>query len=138
MCFFSESSRLVPAHDDMCLMVSDSLRGKSLHAMLKYEGPASIVKLFFTLSSCPCILHIFDHIFGIRLGRARNVLHLGALSVSSRIGGERIIRTSLTLIRCVFFFVHLRVYFQAIAPFGQSLIVIVFVIELLCHAGYVH
>ena len=35
----------------MCLVISDSLRGRCLHAMLKYEGPASLVKLFFTLSS---------------------------------------------------------------------------------------
>ena len=44
--FFSQSSRLVSVRDDMCLVVSDSLRGRSFHAMLKYESPAAIVKLF--------------------------------------------------------------------------------------------
>ena len=42
---FFASSRLVPAHDDMCLVVSDSLRGRSFHAMLKYEGPAFFLSL---------------------------------------------------------------------------------------------
>ena len=28
----------------MCLVLSDSLRGRSIHAMLNYEGPASFVK----------------------------------------------------------------------------------------------
>ena len=51
-----------------CLVVSDSLRGRSLHAMLEFESPAVIVKLFSTFSSFPCFLHIFDHLFGIRLG----------------------------------------------------------------------
>ena len=32
----------------VCLVVSDSLRGRSIHAMLTYEGPASLVNLFFT------------------------------------------------------------------------------------------
>ena len=35
----------------------------------------------------------------------------------------------------LFFFVHVRGYFQAIVPFGQSLIVTVFVVEFLCQAG---
>ena len=45
---FSASSRLVFEHDDMCLVISDSLRGRSFNAMLTYEGPASLVNLFFT------------------------------------------------------------------------------------------
>ena len=83
-------------------MVSGSLREMSLQAMLKYEGPAAVVKLIFTLSSFPCFC-AFLTIIQDTLGRARNVLHLGVLSVPSRIGGERILRTSLTLIRCVVF-----------------------------------
>ena len=100
----SLSSRLVSARDDMCLVVSGSLRERSLHAMLKFEGLAAIVKLFSTLSSFPCILHSFRPYIRDTLGRARNVIHLGALSVPSRIGGGRFIRASLTLIRCVVFF----------------------------------
>ena len=49
--FFPQSSRLVSARDDMFVLVSVSLRERTLHAMLKFEGPASIVKLFLSLSS---------------------------------------------------------------------------------------
>ena len=73
--FFSQSSRLVSARDDMCPVVSDSLRGRSFHAMLNYEGPASLVKLFFTHSSFPCLLHSFRPKTRDTPGRARNVLH---------------------------------------------------------------
>ena len=48
-------------------VVSGSLREMSLQAMLKYEGPAALVYLFFELSSFLCTCTIFDHIFGIRL-----------------------------------------------------------------------
>ena len=78
--------RVVFAHDDMCLVVSDRLRGRSLHAMLKCEGPASLVKLFFTLFSFPCLLHSFRPYIQDTLGRARNVLHPGAFNVPSGIG----------------------------------------------------
>ena len=47
--FFSQFSRLVSARDDMCPVVSGGLRERSLHAMLKFEGPAAIVKLLFSL-----------------------------------------------------------------------------------------
>ena len=103
MCAFSRSSRLVSARDDMCPVVSRGLRERSLHTMLKFEGPAAIVKLLFSLPPFLDSLHFFDHFFRDTLGRARNVLHLGVLSVPSKIGGERILRTSLTLIRCVVF-----------------------------------
>ena len=114
----------------MCLVISDSLRGRSLHAMLKYEGPASIVKLFFTLSSFPCLLHSFRLYIRDTLGRARNLLHPGAFNVPSQDG----LRTNHTNFLntdslCCDFFVHLRGYFQANAPFGQSLVVAVFVVE---------
>ena len=82
---FPASSRLVPAHGNMCLVVSDSLRGRSFHAMLKYKGPASLVKLFFTHSSFPCFLHSFRPYIRDTPGRARNVLHPGAFNVPSRI-----------------------------------------------------
>ena len=68
MLSFSASSRLVPAHDDMCLVGSDSLRGRSFHAMLRYEGPASLVKLFSHIPPFLASCTIFDHLFGIRLG----------------------------------------------------------------------
>ena len=99
--FFSQSSRLVSARDDMCPVVSGGLRERSLHALLKFEGPATIVKLLFSLP--PLILHSFRSYILDTLWRAQNVLHLGVLSVPSKIGGERILRTSLTLIRCVVF-----------------------------------
>ena len=109
MLSFSESSRLVPAHDDMCLVVSDSLRGRSLHAMLKYEGPASSVKLFFALSSCPCLLHSFRPKIRDTLGRVRNVLHPGAFQCTL----QDCLKTDLTNLLnsdslCCDFFVHLR------------------------------
>ena len=88
MLSLSASSPLVPAHDDMCLMVSDSLRGRSIHAMLKYEGPASLVKLFFTHSSFPCLLHSFRPYIRDTPGRAGNVLHFGALSVPGLVENE--------------------------------------------------
>ena len=56
------------ARVDMCPVVSGNLCVMSLQAMLKCEDPAVFVKLFFTLSSFPCICTVFDHIFGIRLG----------------------------------------------------------------------
>ena len=83
----------------MCLVVSDSLRGRSLHAMLTYEGPASLVNLFFTHSSFPCLTHSSRPKNRDTPGGVRNVLHLGALSVPSRIGGKRIIRTYSTVTR---------------------------------------
>ena len=52
---FSQSSWLVPVRDNICVEVSDSLWGRSLHAMLKYEGPAFIVKNVFC-SLCPSFL----------------------------------------------------------------------------------
>ena len=70
----------------MCLVVSDSLRGKSIHAMLNYEGLASLVNLFFTLSSFPCLSLSFRPCIRDTPGSARNVLHPGAFSVPSRIG----------------------------------------------------
>ena len=86
VCSFSQSSRLDSARNDMCpLACSGSLRGRSFHAMLNYEGPASLVKLFFTHSSFPCLFHSFRPYIWNTLGRARNVIHLGALSVPSRI-----------------------------------------------------
>ena len=95
--------------------------------MLKYEGLALLVKLFFTHSSFPASCTVFDHKFGIRLG-ALEMPYI--LKVPSRIGCERIIRTSLTLTRwVVIFFVHLGGYFQANPPFDQSLFVAVIVVE---------
>ena len=75
-----------PAHDYMRLVVSGSLRGRSFHAMLKYEGPASLVKMFFTHSSFPFLAHSFRPFIRDTPGGARNVLHPGAFSIPSRIG----------------------------------------------------
>ena len=46
--FFSVFS-IGSACDDMCPMVSGSLREMSLQALLKFECPAAIVKLLFSL-----------------------------------------------------------------------------------------
>ena len=60
-------------------------------------------------------LHCFLTIYS--LGRARNVIHLGVLNVPSKIGGERILRTYLTLIRCVVFVSCTSVFtFQPLLP----------------------
>ena len=67
MCSFSLSSRLVSARDDMCPVVSGSLREMSLQALLKFEGPAGSLNCF---SLSPPFLGstvFFDHLFGIRL-----------------------------------------------------------------------
>ena len=53
--FFSSVSSIGSARDDICPVVSGSLRGMSLRAVLKCERPAALVKLFFTLLSFPCI-----------------------------------------------------------------------------------
>ena len=52
----------------MCPAVSGGLRERSLHAMLKFEGLAAIVKLFFSLPPFLASCTVFDHILGIRLG----------------------------------------------------------------------
>ena len=52
----------------MCPVVSGGLRERSLHAMLKFEGLAAIVKLFFSLPPFLASCTVFDHILGIRLG----------------------------------------------------------------------
>ena len=53
----------------MCLVISDSLRGMSLQEMSTYEGPASLVILFFnTLCYLSVVsLTVLDHQIGIRL-----------------------------------------------------------------------
>ena len=69
----------------------------------------------FSLSFIPCVCTVLD-----TLGRARNVLRLGTLSVPPRIGGERLLRTFLNIAplacRCVIFLLS----------------------EFLCQAGYVN
>ena len=120
---FSASSRC------MCLVVSDSLLGRSIHAMLKYEGSASLVKLFFTPSSNPCLSRSVRPYIRETPGRARNVSHPGALNVPSRI-----VRTNQTnflntdSLVCDFF-VQVRGCFQANPPFDQSSFVAAFVVE---------
>ena len=83
-------------------MISDSLRGMSLEEKWTYEGPASLIILFFT----HCATHLLSLYHSSRssnrdtLGGAPKVLRLGALGVPSRIGGERFGRTSLKKTRC--------------------------------------
>ena len=86
----------------MCLVISDSLRGMSLQEKWKCEGPASHLFFFkkrgIVLPTCR-LTHSFRPKIRDTPGGARNVLHLGALSVPSRIGGERSTRTYLTVTR---------------------------------------
>ena len=53
----------------MCLVIYDSLRGMFLQEKWTYEGPASLVILFFhTLCYLPVAsLTVLDHLIGIRL-----------------------------------------------------------------------
>ena len=101
----SASSQLF-SWSPMCLVISDNLRERSLQAMRTYEGPASLVNLFFTHCSLLCLTHTSRPKNQDTPWGARNVWHLGALSVSSRIGGERITRTYLTLTRGLIFRAH--------------------------------
>ena len=57
------------------------------------------MNLFFTHSSFPCLTHSSRSYNRDAPGSARNMLHLGALSVPSRIGGGRNTRTYLSLTR---------------------------------------
>ena len=54
-CVLFQSYRLVSARDDMCPVVSGGLRERSLHVMLKFEGPASLNYCFHYFVSL--ILH---------------------------------------------------------------------------------
>ena len=103
----SASSRLFFC-SSMCLVISDNLRGRSLQAMRTYEGPASLVNLFFTHYSFLCLTHSSRPYNQDTPGGARKVLRLGALGVPSRIGGERCARTSLRKTRwfVIFFRAH--------------------------------
>ena len=69
----------------MCLVISDNLRGRSLQAMRTYEGPASLVNLFFTHYSFLCLTHSSRPCNRDTPRGARKVLRLGALGVPSRI-----------------------------------------------------
>ena len=80
--FFSVFS-IGSARDGMCPVVSGSLREMSLQALLKFEGPTVYVKLFLG-SPCPSF-QVSALVFLGTLGHARNVSHLGALSVPSYI-----------------------------------------------------
>ena len=64
-----------------------------------------------------CLTHSSRLKNGDTPGGARNMLHLGAVIVPSRIGGERITRTYLTVTR--WFVTSLRGYFQANSPFDK-------------------
>ena len=48
-------------------MISDSLRGRSLQVLWTYDGPASLVTLFFTHYSFLASLTVLDQKNGIRL-----------------------------------------------------------------------
>ena len=112
LAFAHEAARVVSSASSqlffgstMCLVISDRLRGKSLQVMWTYDGPASLVNLFFThCITYLCLTHSSRPYNRETRGGVRNVLHLGALSVPLRIGGERITRTYLTVIRWFVFF----------------------------------
>ena len=97
----------------MCLVISDNLRGRSLQAMRTYEGPSSLVNVFFSHCSFLCLTHSSRPYNHDTPGGARNLLHLGALSVPSRIRGELFTRTYLTLTR---WFVIFRADKSSVVP----------------------
>ena len=73
------------------------------------------------------------------LERARNVILLGALSVPSRMGGERIIRASLTLIRVVVFVSCTYVVtFKPLPHLASPWLLLSLLLKFLCQAGYVN
>ena len=98
----------------------------SIHAMRTCEGPASFVNSFFTHYSFPRLTHSSRPYDRDTLGSARNVLHLGALSVPSRIGGKRIMRTCLTLTR---WFVIVRAHAWLIHQLTSLLVLLLFVVD---------
>ena len=65
--------------------------------MWTYEVLFSLSFLFFhTLCYLSAVsLTVLDYVIGIRLDAQKKILRLGALDVTSRIGGERFSRTSL-------------------------------------------
>ena len=98
--------------------------------MWNYECPASLVNLFFTLSSFLCLSNSFRPCIRDTPGRARNVLHPGAFLVPSRIW----LRTNHTNLLntdslVCDFFVQVRGYFQANPQFDQSSFVAALVVE---------
>ena len=76
-------------------IAQEAVRVASSHKRT-YEGSASLVILFFThRATYLCLTHSSRSCNRDTPGGARNVLRLGALGVSSRIGGERFARTYL-------------------------------------------
>ena len=122
----------------MCLAVSDSLRGRSFHAMLKYEGPASLVTLFFTHSSLPCLLHSFRPYIRDMPGRARNMLHLGAFNVLQdwlRTNPTNFLNTDSLV--CVFSRTCV-VTFKQMHHLTSPCLLLSLLLSFLCQAGYVN
>ena len=77
----------------MCLVSSDSLRGMSLQEKWTYEGPASLVILFFTHCATYLLpLTVLDHLIGTRL-EALQKCTSWCSGCTSRIGGVRLART---------------------------------------------
>ena len=91
----------------MCLEVSDSLRGRSLHAMLKYEGPAVISLL---------LAHFSTKNSGYAWARSK--CDTSWCVECTLQDWWRTNRTNMlnTDSLCCVCFVHLRGYFQAIGP----------------------
>ena len=68
----------------MCLVISDSLRGMSLQEKWTYEGPVSLVILFFThCATFLCLTHSSRSSNRDTPGGSRKVLRLVALAVPS-------------------------------------------------------
>ena len=94
-------------------MISDSLRGRSLQMMWTYEGPASLVNLFFTHYSFLASRTVHDHIIGIRLG-ALEMCYILVLWVYPQglLENESHELTWLWLVG-LWFFVHMRGYLSS-------------------------
>ena len=124
----------------MCLVVSGSLREMSLHAMLKYGGTAALVKLFFTHSSFPCLLHSFRPYIRDTPGRARNVLHPGAFSMyPPGLVENESYKLTFTLTRCVVIdsYIYL-VIFEPMPHWTSPCLLLPLLLSFLCQAGYVN
>ena len=85
-CFFFSFSSIGSACDGMWSLISGSHREMPLQALMKFEGPAITWNCFWVLpvSLSRCLHRSRPLILGT-LGRAQNVLRLGALSVPSTV-----------------------------------------------------
>ena len=119
-------------------VVSGSLRERSLHAMLKCEGPAALVKLFFTHCSFPCLLHSFRPYIRDSPARARNVLHPGAFNVPPGLVENESYKLTFTLTRCVVIVSYIYlVIFEPMPYWTSPCLLLPLLLSFLCQSGYV-